>query len=375
MEKRIKRVGITGPNGFLGKHTRWLFDTKKDEIEIIPIHIGSLSKPEELQSLLRGLDIVVHLARIHPNDVSIPEEVYSGNMDLAKNLLIGLEAVSVKPYIIFGSSTQIRKDNLYGKAKKDIGEMFRDWGAKNKTFITNLIIPNEFGEGAVVGRISVVSTFCEDLVLGKESKIADGVSIPLIHAQDVAKEILGLVRTPKNEDVELKGIEMTISEIYKTLRDFKDSYYKDVIPNLKTPLHVDLFNNLRWHIFNHGFYPRKLILKTDERGTLFEIIKENTGGQIFTSSTKPGITRGNHYHTRKIERFCVIKGQAQIDLRQIGDTKVHSFKVDGDSPVYIDMPTFFTHNIKNIGDGELLTIFWSNEIFDPNDPDTYYVNV
>ncbi len=375
MEKAIKKVGITGPNGFLGKHTRWLFDIKKDEIEIVPIAIGLLHNTDKLEDLLKDLDVVVHLARIHPNDISSPEEVYSGNMDLAKNLLKGLEAVSVSPYIIFGSSTQIRKDNPYGRAKKDIGAMFRDWGKRHNSFVTNLIIPNEFGEGAVPGRISVVSTFCEDLVLGKESKVADGVSIPLIHAQDVAKEILNLVRGPKNEDIELKGVEISISDIYKKLLEFKNSYYADVMPALKDSLDISLFNNLRWHIFEKGFYPRKLVLKTDERGTLFEIIKENTGGQIFTSSTKPGITRGNHYHTRKIERFCVIKGQAEIALRQIGETRVHRFKVDGDSPVYIDMPTFFTHNITNIGEDDLLTIFWSNEIFDPNDPDTYYVTV
>ncbi len=372
MDKKLKRVGITGPKGFLGRHANWFFSTKKEEIEIVPITINNLQDSEELKNLLAGLDVVVHLARIHPLDVSNPEDVYSGNIDLAKKLLLGLDEIKSKPYIIFGSSTQINKDNPYGRAKKDIGNMFRDWGEKNESNVTNLIIPNEFGESATPGRISVVSTFCEDLVTGKESKVSDTATVSLIHAQDVVKKIYELILGPKNEDTILQGVEMSVLDLYKTLSEFKNSYYMDVVPHLKDSLHTALFNNLRWHIFYNNFYPKKLVLKTDERGSLFEVVKGYSGGQTFTSSTKPGITRGNHYHTRKTERFCVIKGQAQIELRLISDDKVYKFVVDGDNPVYIDMPTFFTHNIKNIGEGELQTLFWTNEIFDSNDTDTYY---
>jgi UDP-2-acetamido-2,6-beta-L-arabino-hexul-4-ose reductase len=372
MDNKLKRVGITGPKGFLGRHANWLFSTKKEEIEIVPITITNLQNSEELKNLLAGLDAIVHLARVHPLDVSNPEDVYSGNIDLANKLLSGLDEIKSKPYIIFGSSTQINKDNPYGRAKKDIGKMFRDWGEKNNSFVTNLIIPNEFGESATPGRISVVSTFCDDLVTGKESKVSDTAVVSLVHAQDVVKKIYELILEPKNEDVTLQGVEMSVLDLYKTLSEFKNLYYMDIVPNLKDSLHTSLFNNLRWHIFYSNFYPKKLVLKTDERGSLFEVVKGYSGGQTFTSSTKPNITRGNHYHTRKTERFCVIKGQAQIELRLISDDKVHKFIVDGDNPVYIDMPTFFTHNIKNIGEGELQTLFWTNEIFDSNDTDTYY---
>jgi len=314
--------------------------------------------------------VVLHLASLSPKEIEKPEEIYEVNMGLAQKLLENLEKLNITPYIIFNSSTQIRKDNAYGKSKKDIGEMFRGWGKAHDSSVTNLVIPNEFGEGGLAHKISVVSIFCEELVQGQESQVGEA-TVSLIHAQDVARAFLNLIRNPKNEDVELVGVEMKVVDLYQKLKEFKEIYYQDTIPNLKTDLDLKLFNNLRWHIFDTGFYPRKLVLRTDDRGSLFEMIKENTGGQTFASSTKPLITRGNHYHTRKIERFCVIKGEAEICLRQLGTDKIFKFKVSGDQPVYIDMPTFYTHNIKNTGSSELLTLFWCNEIFDSNDPDTY----
>ena len=124
---------------------------------------------------------------------------------------------------------------------------------------------------------------------------------------------------------------------------------------------------------NH--YPVKLVMNTDDRGTFVETIKSRLGGQVSFSTTKPGITRGNHFHTRKIERFAVIKGKARIQLRRIGTDKIINFDLDGSQPSYVDMPIWYTHNITNIGDDELYTIFWINEFFDPGDPDTFFEKV
>ena len=124
-----------------------------------------------------------------------------------------------------------------------------------------------------------------------------------------------------------------------------------------------------------GHYPVKLSINTDDRGTFVETIKTQLGGQVSFSTTKPGITRGNHFHTRKIERFAVIKGKARIQLRRIGTNEVINFDLDGNEPSYVDMPIWYTHNITNTGEDELYTIFWINEFFDPNDPDTYFEEV
>jgi UDP-2-acetamido-2,6-beta-L-arabino-hexul-4-ose reductase len=122
-------------------------------------------------------------------------------------------------------------------------------------------------------------------------------------------------------------------------------------------------------------FPVKFVKNTDPRGAFVEVIRLNVGGQVSFSTTVSGITRGNHFHTRKIERFAVIKGQALIQLRQIGTGKVMDFYLSGDEPGFVDMPIWYTHNIKNTGDEELYTIFWINEFYDPNDADTYLEKV
>jgi UDP-2-acetamido-2,6-beta-L-arabino-hexul-4-ose reductase len=121
--------------------------------------------------------------------------------------------------------------------------------------------------------------------------------------------------------------------------------------------------------------PVKLKLNTDQRGSFIETIKTNLGGQISYSTTNPGIVRGNHFHTRKIERFIVIKGEAIIQLRRIGSDKVLNFLLSGTEPSYVDMPVWYTHNIKNVGNDDLITMFWINEFFNPDDPDTFFENV
>jgi UDP-2-acetamido-2,6-beta-L-arabino-hexul-4-ose reductase len=150
---------------------------------------------------------------------------------------------------------------------------------------------------------------------------------------------------------------------------------KGVFPVLNDKFEVNLFNTFRCYMDIPNHYPVKLVMNTDDRGTFVETIKTGLGGQVSFSTTKPGITRGNHFHTRKIERFAVIKGKARIQLRRIGTDKVLDFELDGSEPSYVDMPIWYTHNITNVGDEELYTIFWINEFFNPDDPDTFFEKV
>jgi UDP-2-acetamido-2,6-beta-L-arabino-hexul-4-ose reductase len=116
-------------------------------------------------------------------------------------------------------------------------------------------------------------------------------------------------------------------------------------------------------------------VRSDERGELFELIKLGAGGQVFFSITKPGIIRGNHYHTRKIERFCVIKGTAVIRLRRIGTREIKEYPVAPRVPQFVDIPIFHAHQIENTGNTDLFTLFWCNELFDQKDSDTYFEEV
>jgi UDP-2-acetamido-2,6-beta-L-arabino-hexul-4-ose reductase len=148
-------------------------------------------------------------------------------------------------------------------------------------------------------------------------------------------------------------------------------YAGHVFPDVRDDFDRDLFNTFRSYLYPHR-YPTALTLHEDPRGCLFEAVKTHNGGQTFLSTTKPGITRGNHYHTRKIERFLVVSGQAEIRLRRVFDSEVQVFKVSGDQPAYVDMPTLHTHNITNTGSSDLITLFWTHEFYDPNMPDTFF---
>ncbi len=223
----MKKVGITGLDSFLGRHLSWLLFSLKEEIELVDLD----------KDFNPSVEVVVHLASRSPKEIENPDDIYEFNISLAKRLLADCEKNKITPYIIFNSSTQIRNDNPYGKSKKDIGEMFRKWGNQYNSPVTNVIIPNEFGEGGVAYKTSVVSTFCEELISGKESTIGDG-TVSLVHAQEVAQTIIDLIRNPKDEDVELTGVEMKISDLYNKLKKWKESYYADIIPNLENSLEI-----------------------------------------------------------------------------------------------------------------------------------------
>ncbi len=167
-----------------------------------------------------------------------------------------------------------------------------------------------------------------------------------------------------------------VSALLDKLTFYKEEYFtKGVIPNLNNPFDRNLFNTFVCYINHNTFFPFHLKLHTDDRGSFVETVKAHSGGQISFSTTRPGITRGNHFHTRKAERFAVIKGKARIELRRIGTDEVLSFDLDGDQPSFVDMPIWYTHNITNVGEEDVLTIFWISEHYDADDPDTFFENV
>jgi UDP-2-acetamido-2,6-beta-L-arabino-hexul-4-ose reductase len=167
-----------------------------------------------------------------------------------------------------------------------------------------------------------------------------------------------------------------VSELLEKLNLMKESYFETgLIPDLDEAFDRNLFNTFLTYIDHATFFPFKLRLNTDDRGTFVETIKLTSGGQVSFSTTKPGITRGNHYHTRKAERFAVIKGNARIEFRRSGTTEIFTFELTGDKPSFVDMPVWYTHSITNIGNYELYTIFWISELFDPADPDTFFESV
>jgi UDP-2-acetamido-2,6-beta-L-arabino-hexul-4-ose reductase len=199
----------------------------------------------------------------------------------------------------------------------------------------------------------------------------------LIYVQELAEVFISHILNPCMQDSSAVKVshttEMSVTELLTLLQGFKTEYIeKGIFPNLENHSERNLFNTLVCYLDFEKHYPVKLKLNTDERGSFVETVKLKAGGQVSFSTTKPGITRGNHFHTRKAERFAVIKGKARIQLRRIGTDKVMNFELSGDAPAYVDMPVWHTHNITNTGDEDLYTIFWISEFFDSQDPDTFF---
>lgn len=364
------KVGITGIDGLIGWHLR-SFLHGQEGIELRGADKPEFASPELLQKFAAGCDVIVHLAGMNRGPDA---EVAAVNVELTEKLLRACDAAGARPHLIFSSSTHIYRGTPYGNSKKKCAGLIGAWASANKTVFTNFILPNVFGEAGKPFYNSAVSTFCFQLANGQKSEVLQDSEVELLHAQRVAREIFAVIKKPVAGDLALPGYKISVSGLLAKLSRMAASYAGHIIPDLRAGHDLDLFNTYRSYLFP-GKVPVAVDLKKDPRGCLFEASKSENGGQTFISSTVPGITRGNHYHTFKFERFLVIKGKACIRVRKLFSTEVNEFFVDGGKPEYVDMPALHTHNITNTGDGELLTLFWSSEIFDPANPDTYQETV
>ena len=370
------RIGITGQDGFVGQHLYNTVGLFPEEFERIDFKRSFFEDQEALNDFVANCDVIVHLAAMnrHPD----PQVIYDVNVGLVKKLVEALESTNSEAHVLFSSSSQEERDNLYGKSKKEGRELLADWAEKSKGRFTGLVIPNVFGPFGVPFYNSFISTFCHQLTHNEQPSIEVDGDVKLIYVGDLVQVILSEIKSSSGQSLLTIAHTdvMKVSEILALLESYKVNYLDTgIIPELKNKFELNLFNTFRCFINLEKHYPVKFIKHTDPRGAFVEVIRLNIGGQVSFSTTVPGITRGNHYHTRKIERFAVIKGKALIQLRRIGSDEVLNFYLDGEEPSYVDMPIWYTHNIKNIGEEELYTNFWINEFFDPKDPDTYFENV
>jgi UDP-2-acetamido-2,6-beta-L-arabino-hexul-4-ose reductase len=366
------KLGITGSNGFIGWHLSRTIELESNKFQLIKFNRDWFNDNINLDSFVSKCDVIIHLAGLnrHSKDCAI----YDTNIGLVINLVESFRRTGFKGQVVFSSSIQEDRNNTFGKSKKEARELFSKWGNESGARFYGLIIPNVFGAFGVPYYNSVISTFCHQLVNNESPKIETDASLNLIYIDDLTKKIMELVCKEDNDKIVIEHTDTyKVSEILDILKRFRNSYFeRGQIPNFKNQFEINLFNTFRSY-FNLNFhFPIKYKNNIDERGNFVEIIRLETGGQVSFSTTKKGITRGNHFHTRKIERFSIIKGNALIQLRKIGTSEVFDYYLSGDEPSYVDMPIWYTHNIKNIGDDELFTMFWINEFYDAKDPDTYF---
>lgn len=356
------KILLTGATGFLGWHTRVRLHALTDH-DVIAVERSNWSRLVELAS---DANAVIHVAGVNRGDDG---DVERGNIDLARDLAKAVRSGGTLSRLIYANSIQSGDPTPYGSAKAHASNLLAAAADESGVHYVDVQLPNLFGEQGRPRYNSFVATFVEDVLAGREPRVNDR-GVGLLHVQAAAEVLLEALSTDQRQ-LTPAGTPTTVQTVLETLRHFGALYVTGDVPPLLSDLDVDLFNTLRAAMFPAG-YPIPLTPRTDERGRLVEVVRAHGGqGQTFVSTTRPGVTRGEHFHLRKVERFVVLGGHARISLRRLFGTDVVSFDVHGKNPAIVDMPTMWAHNITNTGSTELTTVFWTHQLFDPAAPDTF----
>lgn len=362
-------VVITGGHGFLGWH---LACRLRAIAGVDPVRLGRREFDED-ESLRHGLDgaaTIYHLAGVNRADTDAVVE--QGNVHLADRLARAIEDRGEPVHLVYANSVQSDLDNPYGRGKRRAGEILTEAVRRVGGTMADVVLPNLFGEHGRPSYNSVVATFAHLVATGGEPVVNEDRELPLLHAQAAAATLIAAGDARRFTQERPRATHVRVSAVLDRLRGFHDLYaVRGEIPDLSDRFSVELFNTYRSYLFPQS-YPIFPTLHQDPRGRLFEAVRAHGGtGQAFVSTTTPGATRGDHYHLSKIERFMVVKGDAEIALRRLLHNNVVRFKVSGDRPGFVDMPAMWAHNITNVGSSELVTIFWADQLLDAQRPDQY----
>jgi UDP-2-acetamido-2,6-beta-L-arabino-hexul-4-ose reductase len=369
----MKKIGITGDNGFIGSHLKRFLNLFPKKYKLVSFERGFFENQNKLDNFVENCDCIFHLAGVNRSDDV--DYLYRKNIQLSEILVDSLIRTNFKGNVVMSSSSQEDLENSYGNSKKIAREKLKKWSEETNNQFSGLIIPNVYGPFCKPFYNSVIATFCYQINNNQEPKIQIDKKINFIYIDNLVSKLVKTIDNDIDSNIIEGDFEIQISDILIKLNKYK-SYNDDFLfPDLVNKNDLNLFNTFRSYIDLKNNFPRSYKSHNDDRGSFTELIKSESQGQVSFSTTKPGITRGNHLHTRKVERFIVLNGEALIQLRKIDSKEVLEFKLSGEKLEFIDMPIWYTHNIKNIGDGELITLFWINEFFDPKDPDTYFKNV
>lgn len=367
------KVAVTGGNGLLGWHARTRlhaancaarFANANLPYDVVSFDRSAFSNPDLMASQLAGVDCILHFAGVNRG---IEEEVAVANPAIARQLVSACESAGVSPHIVYANSIHCDTDSVYGRSKKQAGEIL----ASSVERYTDVVLPHIFGECARPNYNNVTATFIDAAVNGQTPDINPNGSVQLLHVGMAVGRMIDEMSGSGAGRVDLKGRNISVQALWDTIQRLRSSYEMGIFPALNDDFEVALFNTYRTVLYPSAF-PRMLKLNSDNRGQLFEAVKcAGQGGQTFLSWTEPGKIRGEHFHLNKIERFLVLEGEATIRMRRVLNDDIWAYKVSGSSPAIVDIPTVHTHSIENTGSRPLLTLFWSNEIFDPSKPDTY----
>ncbi|MDD2268369.1 MAG: capsular polysaccharide biosynthesis protein CapF [Eubacteriales bacterium] len=377
---------ITGAKGFVGKNlVAWLNNIKEGrdktfslntDLNIFEYDIDT--DPTLLDEYCCSADFVFNLAGVNrPKDQG---EFMSGNFGFASTLLDTLKKHGNSCPVMLSSSTQAALDNPYGQSKKAGEDLFFEYAKTTGAEVLVYRFPNVFGKWCKPNYNSAVATFCHNIAHDLPITVNDrSVVMNLVYIDDVVTELINALagKANKREDnfcyVPVVHT-ITLGEIVDLIYSFKASRDDHSVPNMADAFTKKLYATYLSYLPTDKFsYPLKMNI--DERGSFTEIIRTPERGQFSVNISKPGITKGNHWHNTKNEKFLVVSGRGVIKFRRVDNDEVIEYYVSGDKLEVVDIPTGYTHNIENLGESDMVTFMWANECFDPNKPDTFFEKV
>lgn len=367
------KIVVTGAAGLIGWHAAARlhaancaarFRGAPAPYEVAALDHAAFDDDAALGAALSGAEAVLHFAGV--NRAATDAEIEAANPAIADRLVAACRAAGVAPHVVHANSVHAARDIPYGRSKRRANEILADFAGRH----TDLVLPHIFGEGARPHYNNVTATLIDRIIAGETPEVNPDGEVFLLHAGAAAQMAIDAVTGGRTGRVAPGGRHLKIPVLLEMLQRFHALYEANVYPGFADDFEVALFNSYRAALYPDGF-PRPLRLNTDARGTLFEAAKGGGGGQTFLSWTEPGVTRGDHFHLHKVERFLVVSGEAVIRIRKVLTDTVWEYPVSGAAPAPVDMPTLHTHSIENTGTDPLLTLFWTHDLFDPAAPDTY----
>jgi UDP-2-acetamido-2,6-beta-L-arabino-hexul-4-ose reductase len=371
---KTMKILITGAKGFVGKNLIVTLE-RLENLEIYQFDIDT--DPALLDTYTKDCEFVFHLAGVNrPQNV---EEFMEGNFGFTSELLNSLKNNHNTCPILITSSIQAVLDNPYGQSKRAGEDLLFSYGKETGAKVLVYRLPNVFGKWCRPNYNSAVATFCHNIAHNLPIKVNDpNVVMNLVYIDDLVEELIRALngKETREGDFCIVPIVHTIKlgEIVELIYSFKNSRSELSIPNMADAFTNKLYATYLSYLPEDQFsYPLKMNI--DNRGSFTEMIRTPERGQVSVNISKPGITKGNHWHHSKNEKFLVVSGRGVIRFRKVGSDKVIEYHVSGNKLEVVDIPTGYTHNIENLGDSDMVTIMWANECFDPEKPDTYFLEV
>jgi len=371
----MKIVLVTGAKGFIGKN---LVVVLKRRAGVDVIEYDQDSPEGLLEDGLARADVIYHLAGV--NRPMRGEELKKGNTDLTQQICDALQRLGRSPLLVLSSSTQAALDNPYGLSKRQAEDAVFDFGREAGVSVFVFRLHGVFGKWCRPNYNSVVATFCHNIARNLPIAISDPArEIELVYVDDVIRAFISVMddRLPVS-DGKYCMVEPTyrvsLGALAETIQSFRDSRVSLALPDISDPFVRALYSTYLSYLPTDSF-AYALTQRADPRGELAELLKSPSIGQIFVSRTRPGFTRGNHYHDTKVEKFVVMEGDAVIRFRYILGVDVIEYPVSGREFRVVDIPPGYTHSIENIGQNDLIVLFWTDKIFDPDIPDAFGMTV